>query len=165
MSNFVQTVHFLLVNILPIFTIPNPPHMEPVFFENKYAKVYFDKTLSSVFLEYKANVPSHKEFVDINTKVISCFQAASTQKMVADIRKMGIISIESQQWVATNLLPSLIAHLKGKPLIHAQLIDEKEVMSKISANGVKQKTAKAIDNFELHQFFNRKELEQFLLSH
>lgn len=138
--------------------------MDKIHFENQYAKVYLNQGLNTVFLEYKAKVPSHKDFVDVNTKVISCFEAATTQKMVADIRKMGILGLESQQWVAEVLLPSLIKHLNGKPLIHAQLLDEKDILVKVSANGVKQRSTKAIENFQLHQFSDRDELEKFLKS-
>jgi hypothetical protein len=66
--------------------------------------------------------------------------------------------------VAEVLLPSLIKHLKGKPLIHAQLLDQKDILVKVSANGVKQRSTKAIENFELHQFSDRDELEKFLKS-
>ncbi|MCE2896313.1 MAG: hypothetical protein LW721_17910 [Flammeovirgaceae bacterium] len=138
--------------------------MDKIHFENQYAKVYLNQSLNTVFLEYKAKVPSHKDFIEVNTKVISCFEAANTQKMVADIRKMGILALESQQWVAEVLLPSLIKHLKGKPLIHAQLLDQKDILVKVSANGVKQRSTKAIENFELHQFSDRDELEKFLKS-
>lgn len=136
--------------------------MDPVYFENQYAKVYFDKGLNTVFLEYKSKVPSHKEFLVVNEKVISCFESQQTQKFVADIRKMGIISLESQQWVADVLLPELLKHLKGKSLIHAQLLDEKDVMVKVSANGVKKRSAQTIENFELHQFSDLTKLKKFL---
>jgi hypothetical protein len=136
--------------------------MENVFFENQYAKVYFDKVLNTVFLEYKSKVPSHKEFLTVNENVISCFKGQQTQKFVADIRKMGIISLESQQWVADVLLPTLLKHLRGKPLIHAQFLDEKDVMVKVSANGVKKRSAQAIENFQLHQFSDWNKLKTFL---
>ena len=136
--------------------------MEKIFFENQYAKVYFEKKLNTVFLEYKARVPSHQQFLVINQRVISCFEEQQTQKFVADIRKMGIISLESQQWVADVLLPALLKHLKGKPLIHAQFLDEKDVMVKVSANGVKKRSAQTIENFQLHQFSDWNELTNFL---
>lgn len=136
--------------------------MDSVFFENQYAKVYFDKDFNTVFLEYKSKVPSHKDFLAVNEKVINCFQNHQTQKFVADIRKMGIISLESQQWVADVLLPTLLKHLKGKSLIHAQFLDEKDVMVKVSANGVKKRSAQTIENFELHQFSDWNELKKFL---
>jgi hypothetical protein len=136
--------------------------MDRIFFENQYAKIYFDKELNTVFLEYRSNVPSHKEFLLINENVITCFQKHQTQKFVADIRKMGIISLESQQWVADVLLPALLKHLQGKSLIHAQFLDEKDVMVKVSANGVKKRSVQAIENFELHQFNDWNKLRTFL---
>lgn len=139
--------------------------MDKIYFENQYAKVYFNKELNTVFLEYKSKVPSHQDFIEVNKNLIGCFEVSNTQKAVADIRKMGIIGLDSQQWVAEVLLPTMIKHLKGKALIHAQLLDANEIMSKVAANGVKQKTMKSIDNFELHQFSDRVELEKFLKSH
>lgn len=136
--------------------------MEAVYFENNYGKVYFNTSLDAVFLEYKAKVPSHKDFLELNLKIIDCFTSLQTPKLVADIRKMGILGLESQQWIVEILLPTLIKHLKGKPLIHAQLMDEKEIMAKVSANNVKQKSAKAIENFQLQQFHKMEDVEKFL---
>ena len=136
--------------------------MNTPYFENNIAKVFYDTKLNTVFLEYKAKAPTQNDFVEINTKAMECFRSFKTQKFVADIRKMGILSLEAQQFVVDKVLPALISHLAGKPLIHAQLLDEKEIMAKVSANNVKQKSAKAIENFQLHQFYTTADLEKFL---
>lgn len=84
--------------------------------------------------------------------------------MVADIRKMGIIALESQDWVASVMLPAMVAHVQGKMLIHAQLLDKKDVLAKVAGNGVKTRSQKNIEGFEVHQFFEREALELFLKS-
>jgi hypothetical protein len=138
--------------------------MKTTFYEDAIASVYYDGNLNTVFLEYKTKVPSHREFVTINSKVLDLFKQHNTQKFVADIRKMGIIGLDSQQWIVDVLIPGLIKHLNGKDLIHAQLLDSTEVLAKVSGNNVKQKAAQKVSGFELHQFTDRESLEKFLKS-
>ncbi len=133
-----------------------------IFFENKTAKVYYQPDLDALFLEYQNKVVNDDDFIIINTAVLEAFKKLNTQKFVADIRKMGVISVTAQQWVVKNLVPGLIAHLKGKPLFHAQFLDPSEIFSKISAKNIKSKTSQEIKDFNLEQFSDRQELEQYL---
>jgi hypothetical protein len=94
--------------------------------------------------------------------LLKAFEQLQTQKFVADIRKMGIISIEAQSWVANNLLPGMIRHLNEKKLFHAQLLDPAEVKSKVAAAGVKNRASKLSDNFEFKQFSAREEVMLYL---
>ena len=96
------------------------------FFENTSAQVYYDATLDTLFLEYISKVISQEQFVVINTAVLNAFVKLQTVKFVADVRKMGVISIESQKWVVDHLLPEMIKHLRTKDLIHVQFMDEVE---------------------------------------
>ena len=106
--------------------------MEELYFDHAMAKVFYHPTLDCIFLEYKSKVPTYSDFLLINEKLLSCFRHYNTQKVVADIRKLGIISPQWQQWVAEMLLPEMVHHLKGKPLIHAQLFDKNDIMVKHS---------------------------------
>lgn len=132
------------------------------FFENKTARVYYKPDLDTLFLEYVNKVPSDNDFIIINTAVLDAFKKLNTQKFVADIRKMGVISVTAQQWVIKNLVPGLLAHLKGKPLYHAQFLDPSEIFSKISAKNIKNKSAQEIVGFNVEQFSDQNELEQYL---
>ena len=75
---------------------------------------------------------------------------------------MGIISVKSQQWVVNNLLPGMIKHLKGKKLFHAQLLDPSEILSKVSANNIKDRSNTVAADFEVRQFSNDSELKEYL---
>ena len=134
------------------------------FYSSNTAKIYYDEALDTLFLEYLGRVKNHQEFVEINTEVLKAFESLTTQKMVADIRKMGIISVESQQWVVGFLIPGMMKHLNGKMLHHAQLLDPKEIFSKVSAANIKTKAADREKGFEVHQFSERSELEIYLKS-
>jgi hypothetical protein len=134
------------------------------FFENQSAQVYYDTSLDALFLEYTDKVTSHEQFVVINTAVLTAFTKLQTTKFVADVRKMGVISIESQQWIVDRLLPSMIKHLDTKDLIHAQLLNESEIFSKIAANKIKDKSSHAIKGIQITQFSNRAALESYLKS-
>ncbi|HEY8934024.1 MAG TPA: hypothetical protein VIM65_02345 [Cyclobacteriaceae bacterium] len=132
------------------------------FYFDKTAKIYYDSDLDTLFLEYLNKVSSDDQFININTALLNAFRSLQTHKFIADIRKMGIISIEAQNWVVNNLLPGMIKHLAGKTLFHAQLLDSAEILSKVSANQVKNKAAKTKEKIEVMQFTNREEMIEFL---
>src|SRR5690242_5568627 len=132
------------------------------FFKNSVARIYYDKGLDTLFLEYLSKVPNDEQFITVNKAVLDAFLKLKTQKFVADIRKMGIISLSSQNWVVQNLLPGMFKHLKGKKLYHAQLLDASEIMAKVSAGNIKSKSKQVADDFEVVQFTNDKELREYL---
>lgn len=134
------------------------------FFKNPVAKIYYDPAVDALFLEYLGKVQSENQFIEINTEVLKAFQLLQTQKFVADIRKMGIISLASQKWVVDNLIPGMIKHLRGKTLYHAQFLDPKEILSKVSAANIKEKSKQTIKNFEVVQFSDTIELRNYLTS-
>ncbi len=134
------------------------------YFNTETAKIYFDEELDTLFLEYLGKVKNHQEFVEINTEVLKAFESLNTQKFVADIRRMGVISVESQQWVVGYLLPGMMKHLNGRMLHHAQFLDPSEVFSKVSAVNIKTKAADREKGFEVQQFADRGELEIYLKS-
>ncbi|MFD1002189.1 hypothetical protein ACFQ21_22890 [Ohtaekwangia kribbensis] len=135
-----------------------------IFFENQSAKVYYDTALDALFLEYTNKVTCHDQFVVINTAVLNAFTKLQTQKFIADVRKMGVIGIESQKWVVDYLLPGMIKHLASKDLIHVQFMDEVEIFSKIAANKIKDKSSQAIKGIQISQFSNRAKMETYLKS-
>ena len=132
------------------------------YYKDSVARVYFDDTLNTLFLEYTSKVPNEELFVTINSAVLKAFTSLTTQKFVADVRKMGIISVKSQQWVVNNLLPAMIKHLNGKTLHHAQLLDPSEILSKVSAANIKSRSGQVADGFEVVQFSDEKELKNYL---
>ena len=133
------------------------------YFSSKTAKVYYDAELDTLFLEYSGKVGSDNEFITINTAVLEAFKTLDTHRFVADIRKMGIISVNAQQWVERVLLPGMFTHLKGRALRHAQFLDPKEIFSKVSGTNIKARTENKVhDGFYLEQFSSRTELEDYL---
>lgn len=135
------------------------------FFESGTAKVYYDFRLKALFLEYTNKVKSDAEFIEINSEVLKAFQQLDTNQFVADIRKMGVISVSSQQWVVKNLIPGMMKHLKGKSLYHAQLMDPVEVFAKVSAKNIKNRSAQEIPGFNVEQFYDMASLENYLSKH
>lgn len=134
------------------------------FFENKTARVYYDLELDSLFLEYTDKVINHDQFVTINTALLNAFQKVRTKKCVADIRKMGVISIDSQKWVSDNLIPGIMKHLGGEIPVVVQLLDESEIFSKIAANKIKETVRDDENGFSVVQFTDRKKMEAYLKS-
>lgn len=134
------------------------------FFKDKSAHVYYDATLDTLFLVYTGKVQNDQQFITINTAVLAAFTKLNTQNFVADIRKMGIISVASQNWVIANLLPGMVKHLKGKMLYHAQVVDPSEILSKVSANNIKDRSKQVATGFEVVQFSDEEKLKEYLKS-
>lgn len=132
------------------------------FYKDNTARVYYDPALDTLFLEYLSKVPGDEAFIAINTAVLKAFAQLQTQKFVADIRKMGVISLNSQKWVVANLLPGMVKHLKGKRLFHAQLLDPNEVFAKVSASGIKKQSKEVAADFDVMQFFDAEEMRAYL---
>lgn len=134
------------------------------FFKDKSAHVYYDVALDTLFLVYTGKVQSDQHFITINTAVLAAFTKLKTQKFVADIRKMGIISVASQNWVVANLLPGMVKHLNGKMLYHAQVVDPSEILSKVSGNNIKGRSSQVAEGFEVIQFSDTEKLNEYLRS-
>lgn len=135
---------------------------DKTFFESKKARVYYNNEHDTLFLEYLGQVKDHNEFLEINSALLAAFKSLDTQKVVADIRKMGIISVESQQYVVKTLFPGMIEHLNGKKLFHAQFMDPGEIFAKVSAQNIKNKGANAEQGFVVNQFTDMDELKKWL---
>lgn len=133
------------------------------YYEDSVAKVYYDPMLDTLFLEYLSRVPNDNHFIKINTALLDAFLKLNTQKFVADIRRMGMISVNSQKWVTEILLPGMLKHLNSKMLYHAQFLDGKDIMVKVSGNNIKHKSKDTFKGFEVVQFSDRAELEKYLM--
>lgn len=134
------------------------------FFKTDTAEVYYDDKVDTLFLKYLSKVRNTEEFIHINSELLKAFNKLDTQKFVADIRKMGIISVDSQQWVVKTLIPGMFEHLKGKQLYHAQLIDVTEVMSKVSGSNIKSQASDDNTGFKVLQFSEEDQLVGYLRS-
>lgn len=132
------------------------------FYKDATATVYYDPEIDTLFLEYTGKVRNDDHFIAINTAVLNGFKSLTTQKFVADIRRMGVISVNSQQWVVENLLPGMVSHLKERRLFHAQLLDPKEVFSKVSASNIKNKSKQVATDFDVMQFTDSSEMKEYL---
>jgi hypothetical protein len=132
------------------------------YYTSTTAKVHYDSAVDTLFLEYLGPVKNDAQFIEINTAVLDAFKKLKTQKFVADVRKMGIISLASQQWVVNTLLPGMIKHLNGKKLYHAQFLDPQEILAKVSASNIKKKQTEVAKDFEVAQFSDELTLRQYL---
>lgn len=129
-----------------------------VYFENESASVYYSQSVDTVVLQYHKKVSGLEEFIEINSAVIDAFKLCDTQNLVADIRHMSIISLDAQKWVVENLFPALLKHLNGKQLFHAQLLDPKEILSRVAASNLKKKSVQVEEGFTIEQFTDEKSL-------
>ena len=117
-----------------------------------------------MFLEYTDKVANHEQFVIINTAALKAFEKLQTRKCAVDIRKMGVIGIESQKWVVDILVPGMIKHLGGAMPVIVQLLDKAEIFAKVAANKINEKVKDEKAGFQVMQFTDRKEMEAYLKS-
>ncbi len=134
------------------------------FYKSETAEIFYNNDLDAIILRYLKQVKNDAEFIEINTCVLDSFKKLNTQKFVADIRKMGVISPNAQEWVVKNLIPGMFDHLNGKMLYHAQLLDPKEIFNKVSGSNIKAKSSTSERGFKVEQFSEESELEAFLKS-
>lgn len=134
------------------------------FFTHKSARVYYDESRDALFLEYLGKVFGDDQFIEINSAVIDAFKQLNTNKFVADIRRMGVISLNSQKWVVEKLFPELVGHLGSRKLYHAQLLDPHEIFAKVSGSNIRDKSTQVQEDFEVRQFATQEELDTYLAS-
>lgn len=135
-----------------------------IFYETPTASVFWDEKLNALFLQYHSKVKNLDEFIEINSNLLEAFRQLNTTVVVADIRKMSIISLEAQKWIVDNLFPGFLKHLKGKKLFHAQLLDPKEILSKVAASNLKKKSVVVEEGFTIEQFSDEHTLEEIIKS-
>lgn len=133
-----------------------------VFYNDEVAKIYYHSDLDALFLEYKAKVPNDDYFMKVNTETLNAFLSLNTNAFVADVRKMGILSVNAQKWIVEVMLQKMADHLKGKHFIHLQIIDATETLSKISAGNIRYKSRNIVNGFEVLQFGDNASLETYL---
>jgi hypothetical protein len=134
-----------------------------VFLKNEFVSVYYDASTDALWVKYISRVPDDKQFAVVADAMLDGFTKLKTSKFIADIRRMGILGLGSQELIITKLLPGMIKHLNGKTLHHAQLIDPKEIMGKVTANNVKNKSSHR-EGIEITQFFDEAEMIRYMNS-
>lgn len=82
------------------------------------------------------------EFIGINKALLDEFKKLNCNKLLVDALNMGVVSPGGQKWVVENLVPGMIAHLKGRKLYHAQIIPEKDIFGKFAAKNIEDRASK-----------------------
>src|SRR5688572_18449564 len=132
-------------------------------FENDYASISYDAELDAIALHFKKQALP-KEFININQKVLDLFKTLTTNKFYVDTRKIGVVSLEGQQWVINNLFPGMLAHLKGRKLYHVQVVNPSEIFGRVAAGNIKTKasTNHEPQNLIIESFDSEQEAKNWL---
>lgn len=133
------------------------------FYSADFVKVFYDTETDALWVKYFQKVPSDKHFVPVLEAMLNGFISLKTQRFVADIRKMGVLGIDSQKLIVSKLLPGMIHHLQGKKLYHAQLLDAHEITAKIVANNV-VKRCTSNESMEIVQCFSERKVIDYIQS-
>jgi hypothetical protein len=146
---------------LSYFNKVNNPNMEP--FDNDFASITYDAAMDAIILSFKKQAPP-PEFIKINQKVLDRFRTLKTNRFYVDTRKIGVVSLEGQQWVINNLFPGMIDHLGGRKLYHVQLVNPAEVFGKVAASNIKSKavTRSPDEKLVIESFDSEQEAKEWL---
>ena len=131
-----------------------------IFFDNEIAIVYFNCALDALVLEYKAKNKSFSDFIEANTATLEAFTLLNTTNFITDFRYSKAAPLRAQQWILENLFPKAAEHLKGKVLLHLQLIGSDNLLSKATLIQFKEIARK--HNFVFEQFTSEIKLTSFL---
>jgi hypothetical protein len=132
------------------------------FYSADFVRVFHDEDINALCVKYFQRVPSDKHFIPVVNAMLEGFKQLNTQKFMADIRKMGVLGIDSQSLIITKPLPGMISHLQGRKLYHVQLIDPGEIMAKVTANNVKHKSKN--ESVEIVQFIDERKAMSYMMS-
>lgn len=137
--------------------------MIKTFYSDKVAKIYYRKDIDAFFIEYLDKIPSEEYFnTKIRMEMLNAFLQLDTNIFIADIRKMGLLSVDSQKWIVDVMLKKMAEHVKGRPFIHLQIIDNNETLSKISGSNIRYKARDISSGFEILQFYDLPSIEKYL---
>ncbi len=106
-----------------------------LFFDNDYVTIGYNVSMDALVISYK-RYGKEEEFVDVNKKLIDVYQDIKSGKCIADIRKMGVISVRAQQLIGEVIIPSLVEISPDNTLYHAQIITQ-DIFVKVAAMKVK----------------------------
>jgi hypothetical protein len=132
------------------------------YYKDEAAFVYYDRDVDTLFLRHEKKVINDQQFVNINAAAWRAFRSLQTAKFVVDVRKMGMISINSQKWILDTFLPKMVFHLNDRKLLYVQLVDNKELLSKVCASNIANRARQISTKVEVIQFADEREMNAFL---
>jgi hypothetical protein len=106
-----------------------------VYLDSSFLKIDWDKDLKCVSMEYKDVFVAGEEYRGVLRKVLDLVEEKRCSRLLADGRKMKIITPEDQAWVEKDWLP----RSKRAGLRYSALILPKSVVSTLAVNRIMER--------------------------
>lgn len=90
-----------------VFAMPDQVERQ-VFFEEDYARLYFDGNYNIIVIKWKRPVES-REFRHVFDAVLRSLNVHHSPGWISDVRQQGMLSNEDQQWFVNTVVPQLAA--------------------------------------------------------
>lgn len=105
-------------------------------FENSVAKISFNREASVIEVEW-IQTPTSREFREILTKGLGFVQETKVSQWIGDVRHLGAISEEDQQWSTNEWFPeAIVSGIKKMGVIVSDdvfnQLSVEEIMSKVA---------------------------------
>ncbi len=98
---------------------------------------------------------SSSEFRMAHDKVIELYKEKRPGRHLADTSKMGVVSVDDQEYVAKQVIPTLMELSPGQKVKIAVLVSH-DVFAKVAVDAIRNKTSQTASN-AVHQVFEKYE--------
>lgn len=123
-----------------------------MYYDDAFVCIGYNTHKHYTFMRFKKTCSS-KQFRDYHYKLLDFFKEKSPNAHLVDTSKMGVVSLDDQQYVGKNIIPQM-ANLAGEGTLQIAVIVSKDIFAKFAVQNI-EKQAKALDKKEKvdHQMF------------
>lgn len=129
-----------------------------VYFDVSYITIHWDEQLYCVIMEWKRFVegPDFKKGLNTGLELV---QEKGTHKWLADLRRLGVVTQEDQEWSNTDWFPRAIT----AGLTHMAIVVPHNIIAKWSVDRIMSKVEGT--NLTTHYFDNVEQAREWLGAH
>lgn len=126
-----------------------------IHFDKPFLTIYWDNSIGCVIMEWKKFVTGDDFRAGLDTGLQLLIDQQST-KWLADLRNLGVIAQEDQEWSNNNWFPrALVAGMT-----HMAIVQPANIISKWSVDRIMEKVANT--NLTIHYFDDLDKARQWL---
>jgi hypothetical protein len=128
------------------------------YLNNDYCLVEYLPTLSTVRLQYKRSLQA-QEFKHTFGVVLKVFEETKAENYLSDSRKQGVVAMENQKWLETEVIPKAVKNGMKRILT----VVPKDVFAKFYVENIKT-TAERKSGIEFRYFESLSDGEAWIAS-
>ena len=123
-----------------------------IYYDDAFVCIGYNTHKHYTFMRFK-KICSSKQFRDYHYKLLDFFKEKTPNAHLVDTSKMGVVSLDDQQYVGKNIIPQM-ANLAGEGTLQIAVIVSKDIFAKFAVQNI-EKQAKSLDKKEKvdHQMF------------